>query len=721
MPSIQLGFSASVFVILLLLLLAAGVAWFFYRYTLPPVSPSRKILLTILRSASLFLLLALLLEPVLRLVFTSTQLPVLAVLVDNSKSMAITDKAGSRKEALLAALSSNVLRQIGNNAEVRYYLFDAGLHPIGQPTSDTLTAAGDATDISAALAGLLEEKEQLNIHSVLILTDGTYNLGQNPLYAAEQLSFPLYTVGIGDSSEHKDVLISKVVTNDLVYNETTVPVDITVRSSGYKGERVELTLVEGGKELSRATVTLEEGTREYHAQLSYVPTGEGTKRYSVRISSLPEELTSNNNQKSFFAKTLRSKLRVVLIGGTPAPDVAILRQTLMEEQNISVQSFVQKGASGFYEASPTSALLDSADCLMLIGFPTAATSQNTLELVRRSLVQGNKPVLFVGGKNVDDASLRALGPVLPFSTVSLSPIEQYVFFKPSDAQKNNPILGGTGSAGPDVWSRMPPIFKTQSVHKAKPEATVLGYTQIQSAVLSEPLVLTRNVNRQKSLAILGYGLWRWRLMAQGNPETSQLLSAFLANSIRWLTTRDDSRPVKVTTTKDAYTQAEPVEFVGQVYDANSQPVDNAEVRVRVQRGTNQYETTLRQLGSGRYEGSVDGLAQGDYTFRATAQVDGQQLGEDRGRFSVGELNLEFEDTKMNAQLLRQLAYRTGGEFFNPDQLSALPEKLSAQKSFVPRDVVHTRAVELWNWQHTLAFVVLLLGLEWFLRKRSGML
>ncbi|HET6272454.1 MAG TPA: hypothetical protein VFG32_05700 [Bacteroidota bacterium] len=718
MPSIELAFTTSVVTVLLLLLLAAGIAWFFYRYTLPPVAPGKRLLLTFLRTASLFLLLALLFEPLLRLVFTSTQPPVLAVLVDNSKSMGITDKAGSRKEQLLATLGNSALKQVGTKGDLAFYLFGAGLRSSGVPTADTITTVEDATDISSALTQLGDEKDRLNIHSVLLLTDGAYNLGQNPLYAAEQLLLPIYAVGIGDSSEQKDVLISKVVTNELVYNETTVPVNVTIRSSGYNGERVEVTLREGEKEVSRSTVTLREGTREYQTQLSYVPTGEGTKKYTVRVSSLPQELTANNNQRSFFAKVMKSKVRVVMIASAPGSDVAVLRQTLVEEKNIQVRSFVQKGQTGWYEASVTPAVVDSADCLLLVNFPSSTTSPATMDLVRQAVIQNHTPMLFVAGRNVDDAMLRTLGPALPFTTVSLSPVEQYMFFKPADAQKSNPILGGTG---PDVWSRMPPLFKTQSTYKAKPEATILGYTQIQTVALSEPFMLTRNVNRQKSLAVLAYGLWRWRLMAQGNPETSQLLSTFLANSIRWLTTRDDSRPVKVTTTKDAYTQGEPVEVVGQVYDANAQPVDNAEMRVRVQQGTNEFETTLRPLGSGRYEGAIDGLGEGDYTFRATAQTGGQPLGEDRGRFSVGELNLEFQDTRMNAGLLRQLAHRTGGEFFAPDQISELPPKLSAQPSFAPRDVVHTRAFELWNWRYTLALIVLLLGLEWFLRKRSGML
>ena len=223
------------------------------------------------------------------------------------------------------------------------------------------------------------------------------------------------------------------------------------------------------------------------------------------------------------------------------------------------------------------------------------------------------------------------------------------------------------------------------------------------------------------MAITGYGIWRWRLMAQGTPQTEKLLATFLSNSIRWLTTRDDNRPVKVTPTKDAYTQGEPVEFVGQVYDANAKPVENAQLKVTARREGKEYTTTLRPIGNGRYEGVLEGLNEGDYSFSAAANTEGQPLGDDAGRFSVGELALEFQDTRMNAQLLRQLAGRTGGKFYTPQTFANLVDELRNTPTFVPKEIHSAQEYELWHWKYMLALVVLLFAMEWFVRKRAGML
>jgi len=94
MPSIKFGFSAATFIIVISVLVVCTLSFLFYRYTLPPVARSKRILLTVLRALSLSLLLILLFEPLLRLVFSSQEPPVLAVLIDNSKSLQIVDKGG---------------------------------------------------------------------------------------------------------------------------------------------------------------------------------------------------------------------------------------------------------------------------------------------------------------------------------------------------------------------------------------------------------------------------------------------------------------------------------------------------------------------------------------------------------------------------------------------------------------------------------------------------
>ncbi len=721
MPNISLTFTTTAVVVALLVLIAVAVSALFYRHTVPPIPRRRKIFLIVLRSLALSLLLIFLFEPLVRLISSSTQNPALAVLIDNSKSLKITDKTGNRLSALRSVLAGGTLKAVGAAGEQQFYTFGATTKRVESQSLDSLASDEDATDMTSALRAIADEKTRSNINAALLISDGSYNLGQNPLYEAEQLGIPVYTVGIGDSTEQKDVLVTKIITNDLVYNQTEVPVDVTIKSSGYKGEKVEVTLSDGVKELTRTQLLLEEGTRDYAVRLSYTPEGDGVKKYFVRVSQLPGELTSANNQRSFLARILKSKLRVVLIAGAPSPDLSIIKQTLKEDKNIEVLSFAQKSGFGFYEGQLTAAVLDSSDCLVFIGFPVSSTTDAVMDMLRSAVQRKSIPIMFIGGKFFDERKLSSLSSLLPYLSMNPSQSEQLVFIEIAPSQKNHPILATATDEAVAGWDRLPPIFRTQTTYRAKAEATVLANTKINTIVLNDPLIAIRNVNKQKSMAVTGYGIWRWRLMAQGTPQTEKLLATFLSNSIRWLTTRDDNRPVKVTPTKDAYTQGEPVEFVGQVYDANAKPVENAQLKVTARREGKEYTTTLRPIGNGRYEGVLEGLNEGDYSFSAAANTEGQPLGDDAGRFSVGELALEFQDTRMNAQLLRQLAGRTGGKFYTPQTFANLVDELRNTPTFVPKEIHSAQEYELWHWKYMLALVVLLFAMEWFVRKRAGML
>ena len=93
---------------------------------------------------------------------------------------------------------------------------------------------------------------------------------------------------------------------------------------------------------------------------------------------------------------------------------------------------------------------------------------------------------------------------------------------------------------------------------------------------------------------------------------------------------------------------------------------------------------------------------------------------DNGSLAVGALTLEFKETRANAALLRQIAQRSGGTFFTPEELRTLPAVLAASGTFSPVRFEEAREQELWHLPAFFLLVVLLLTTEWVLRKRSGM-
>ncbi|HUL43873.1 MAG TPA: hypothetical protein VLY03_05910 [Bacteroidota bacterium] len=717
--NIALGGNVVLFVLFLAAMIAAAL--FFYRFTLPPVSPRKKILLSILRALSLCLIAGLLFEPVIRMLWTDTQAPGVAVLVDVSQSMSIRDGWGDRKSILSRILHDDLTGWIPRDAVVQYYPFSGTLQSPSPHLPDSLLLDGQSTDIAKALGGLNDQLIRQNIQSVLLVSDGNSTAGRNPVSAAEELHIPVFALGIGDTTEQKDILIEKVVSNSVTYAGSRMPVNVTVKSSGYSGVSVEVGLQEGSTLLDHKTLKIAGGSNEYPIDLSYEPKEEGTKKITVSVSALPGELTDRNNTRVFFVKVLRSKLHLLVFSGAPNPDLPAVRQALLDDQRFSVKTYTQKSAGRFYEGPVTQPTLDSTDCFVFIGFPSQAARGDILSLLQQQIEKRKVPLFFLNGKSTDYQKLQLFEPVLPFGWSALNPVEMYVFPVIPDEVKDHPLVTLDGTLDAGIWQLLPPIYSSQTTFRSKPEALVIASSRMQTVALNEPLIAARSVAGQKSLAVTGYGIWRWQLTSQDNAQTSQFFHAFLSNAVRWLTTNADERNVRVTPVKDVFTTAEPVQFEGQVFDSQVRPVDNADVIINLRRNDEQFQLPLNPVASGRYEGSLDGLSEGEYTYTANATVGGTSLGQDHGKFSVGQVNAEFLETRMNESLLEQIAYHTGGKFYDIRDMDSLRQDIARDIHFTPKEISRATELELWNWQYIGGCIIALLAAEWFVRRRSGML
>jgi hypothetical protein len=633
--------------------------------------------------------------------------------------MSIHDHRGDRKQTLINSLTSPEFSGLRSVGSPEYTLFDVSSRRLAAFSPESVTTTGDGTDIGQALKEVRQSALTENIQAVILLTDGEFSVGTSPLYEAQELDLPVFTIGVGDSSEQKDVQVRRVLANSITYVGNRVPVNAVIKSTGFDGERTEITLQKDGVVLDRKVLALENGTREYPVPLSFIPAKEGVQKFTVVASQLPGELTGNNNAVSFFTKVLKSKMKVLLVAGGPSQDVAFLCRALQGDKNVNLDSFIEEKNGEFYGKRLTRKEVDDADCLVLVGYPNQEASSASYALIQEAIA-ATKPFMFVLSRTIDYQKLRSMDALLPFSFSETSDNEYQVFVAVSPEQRDNGILR-LPSGSVDSWSKLAPVFRTQAVFRAKPEAEVLCTVKIQSMTTRDPLLISRNVNRSKSLALLAYGVWRWKMYGDPGTGTEGLLDEFLSNAVRWLTTREDDRPFRVQPVKSIFSGDEPIEFTGQLYDDNYKPVDNAVVQVAVTRGRQTNDVVLNSLGNGQYDGSLDRLEEGDYSYTAKAQQNGKWVGEDKGTFSVGRTNVEFLDTRMNKLLLRQIASQTGGKYYDSDSLSSLPKDIASLPSFIPREATRTREIELWNYKWTLALIVLLLSLEWFLRKRSGMI
>jgi hypothetical protein len=223
---------------------------------------------------------------------------------------------------------------------------------------------------------------------------------------------------------------------------------------------------------------------------------------------------------------------------------------------------------------------------------------------------------------------------------------------------------------------------------------------------------------RSSIAVLAKDIWRWKL--QTAPKDLDLFDRFIHNGVKWLNTSEEQKQVSIKTTKKIYSIGEPIEFTGQVYDQTFNPVFDAEVRVNINQ-VKESEIVLNSIGSGLYEGTFQITKPGDYNFSGSAAIEGKTIGTDKGTFSIGEADLEMMNPRMDYEFLSALANSTNGKFFFAPDYKEVLDILREMKNKPASRKILTNEITLWSNEWLMCIVILLFGIEWFLRKRAGML
>lgn len=708
--SLTLSYSSVLFIVGIII--SFLYAYYVYRFTLPPSSTSKRILLAFLRGSALILLLFVFFEPILSMTKKEVSEPVNLVFIDNSKSITIND--GTDRENTIRQITDEIFNKApGSNTEL--FTFGNSIEILNRDSKDQLNFNQTSTNFVQIFNEADPSKR--NIASITIISDGVITDGSSPVYTARQKALPVFTVGVGDSSRKNDVEVKSVLYNDLIYAETPTTIMSTITNRGFGGQNVLVSLFEDDILLEQKSLTLEEnGTN--NISFNYTPEKSGEKKLSLTVSELKDEFTYANNKKIFFVNVLSNKIKVLIVGGSPSADYTFIKNTLLSDNNISVSTLTQIRPNQFIEDNYTNKI-DSADIFFLIGFPTKDTPVEAFNRIVRKISDKNTPFFITINSEIDVAKISNIQQHLPFSVSQIDNIYQQVQPEIQNSENNNPLLRNNAENPIGAWNNLPPVLQPRAVINPKPESKVISRIKTENIPRPAPLIITRSLGSKRSVAIIAKEFWRWKL--QTSTRRSDLFDSFILNSVRWLNVSDEYKKFKVTPVKKVFAIGENIEFSARVYDDAMNPVLNADVKLVATKNQEQFEINLRSAGNGLYEGNFQLRSPGDYSFKGEARINGNLLGEDSGIFNVGEIDIEMINPRMDYEFLNFLAMETGGEYFNADEIDMLIRELERITAKTVKEKFVTSEFSLWSSEWILLFIILIFGLEWFIRKRAGML
>ena len=692
---------------------AGALAWWSYGRSTPPVAGPKRLALAGLRFAALFLVILLLADPVWRRVTRTGEPPLLAVLVDDSESL----RLGTGPPADLVR---RAVADLPDDAALRFYRFSAEAEPAGTGLApDSLTFAGERTDIAGALARVEADFAGRNLRGVVVVSDGRVTDGRNPAYLAERFPVPIYTAVAGDSLSTRDVRLERAVTNDVARVGSPLPIQAGVRAAGYEGQSVPVTVSSGGGVVARTTVEAPSGGAEAVVDLEVTPTAPGVRRYTITAGPLAGEATTRNNSRTVTVRVLDDDRRVLLVAAGPSPDLVSLRTALEADDSVDLTVRTQRARGEFYEGALPDRL-GQFDLLVLAGYPGGASTPEQAGRLADA-VAGGLPALFVMTSGTDLGLLgSAFGDVLPVAPDRARAGTAEVTIAVTPTGEAHPVLDGLGVA-PSRLGALPPLAASATRWGLQPGARVLATVRRGGTALEAPLLVLRQNGPVRSAALLGAGTWRWRTLPDDLDDLRGAYARLLDRLVRWTTAARDRRPVRVRPDRALFGERDRVTFTGQVYGEGLAPVDDARLELRVRTPSGETETaTMRPLGNGRYVADLGVRPPGSYTFTAAASRGGLALGDDRGTFGVGRIAAEFREPGADPTLLRQVALRSGGRPVPLDSLGAFVEALRTSGALADRPLVREDETPLLDLWWLLALALGLLTVEWVWRKRTGM-
>src|SRR6516162_5515096 len=254
-----------------------------------------------MQSGFLAAVLFLLWQPAIIVAELSPQQNIIAVVVDDSRSMSIADGDGRTREALaVAALEGGVLAGLEQRFQTRVYRLGGELTRVQGP--EEIAPVEPSTRIGENLKRLATETSDLPVGAIVLLSDGGQNsagggsgISRDVLQALRNRRLPVHTVGFGKQESAEDVEIEDVSIAASAIAESRISATVSLTQRGYAGKKAKLTVRDGAKQIAEREITLAPDGR-IQAEPVFFPAGAaGAKSLTFSIETLSREENLANN------------------------------------------------------------------------------------------------------------------------------------------------------------------------------------------------------------------------------------------------------------------------------------------------------------------------------------------------------------------------------------------------------------------------------------------
>ena len=689
----------SLWFIPLCLMVGTGCALLlYYKSTALDLDKKNRIIMSCLRGLSVSLICFLLLAPMLKMVVKDLDKPLVIFAVDNSESIALSTDSSYYRNAYPQQLSQ-LMNSFGDKYDVRIYSVGDKNQYQEEKNTDFLTFTDKSTDLSSVFNEVATLYGNRNIGSMILLSDGIFNVGSNPYYKASSLEYPVYTVGLGSTEMTTDLYVAGVNHNKQTLKGNFFPVEIKIAANQLARNNVTLTLEEGNEVL--LTKNLNINSRKFFETVSAnIQAGnKGLHKYKVTLSELEGEITHKNNVAYFYVEVIDSREKIAIVYNGPHPDVAALKSALENTDNYDVTVFSIQDFRANVE-----------DYSLVVLHQLPSTGQPAANLLAQIQKSGTSCLYIVGAQtNLAAFNNQNVGVTIQqnknlFNNAMPLFNENYTAFTFSEEARQ-------------LLPKLPPMTTVFGDYKAVGSSNIFLYQKINGVNTQYPLILFNDNNGVKTGVICGTGIWQWKLYNYLYTQSHREFDEIINKIATYLSVKADKSLFRVAA-KNVYEEYKPVVITAELYNESYELVNDADVSIVITaEDGKKYEQQLSKQNN-QYVLNMGELPVGDYSWTCSTKY-GRNNYSKSGSFSVDEVLIESTNLVADHSLLQSIATATNGKFFLPQDMQQIEQEIKNNDNIKPiANYSKKYSLLLSSWLY-FACIVLLLAIEWFLRKWNG--
>jgi uncharacterized membrane protein len=717
------------------ILAAAGALFWHVRRNHGMLSGARPLAIWLLESGLIALILFLLWHPALSIATLRPQQNVVAVVVDDSRSMSLNDSSGTREAAAQSALNAGMLKGLSDRFQVRLYKFGREPERIQKP--DQLTASAPASRLGETLERVLAESSSLPLGAIVMLSDGADNAGGIDLAtiaAIRRQRIPIHTIGFGKEHPDRDVEIADAVMPSRALPDSKLTATVTLQSWGLSGSKSKLTVRESGKVLVSQDVVFKESGQLQSETLVFNGGTAGPKTVEISVDPVGGEENQLNNKITRVVNVEARKPRILYIQGEPVWEYKFIRRAIEDYPDIGIElpSMLRTTQNKIYrqgikdskeleDGFPTKPEeLFAYQGLIIGGVEASYFTAPQQQAIRDFVDRRGGGLLFIAGRaslsdgGWQNSPMADLVPVrLPDGRGTFHRDFSNVSMTAQGAQSILCRLDENPARNAERWKKIPQIANYQEVGEAKPGATTL-LEVTPAGKRAQPLLVTENYGRGRTVLFATEGSWRWKMWLDHADKTH---ATFWQQMFRHLV-NDSPGQVLATTPRSVLSDETKVPIRVEVRDKQYKPVTNAKVQARFLQpdGTSAtMELPPVPLEEGIYGGEWTAEQVGSYVVEILAGQETEQVGHDVLTFRREDGVAENFHTSQNKELLTKLSEQTGGRYYKPDQAS----KLTNEISYSEAGITTRETRDLWDMPVIFLLAMAIRASEWLLRRKWG--